>query len=105
MQLWLVRHAVAVERDKFDGPDAERPLTDKGHRRFRRFCHGLAVRTATPDCIISSPLARAAETARILAKSCGFKKAAVQFTDLLAPGVDVCELLRFVAEIPVERIA
>src|SRR5437764_781095 len=45
MQLWLVRHAVAVDREEFTGPDAERPLTDKGRRRFRDFCDWLADQT------------------------------------------------------------
>jgi phosphohistidine phosphatase len=105
MDVWLVRHAVAVDRDDFDGLDAERPLTDKGRRRFRRFSRWLADQTAVPDCIVSSPLVRAAQTAHVLAKACGLKKTVVQFTDLLSPGVDVNELLRFVRDMPGERVA
>lgn len=105
MQLWLVRHAVAAERDEFDGPDEQRPLTAKGRRRFRRFCRWLAGATRVPECIVSSPLVRAAETAQILAKGCGLKKGAVQFTDLLAPGVEIGELLQFVRDLPAERVA
>ena len=105
MQLWLVRHAVAAERDEFDGPDAERPLTAKGRRRFRDFCRWLERQTRMPQCIISSPLVRAAETAAILAKAAGVRKSAVQFTDLLAPGVDVRELLHFVRDLSAEHVA
>src|SRR4051794_35992888 len=95
MQLWLVRHAVAAERDEFDGPDGDRPLTPKGRRRFRNFCDWLAGETAMPQAILSSPLVRAAQTAAILAKSCGMKKTDVTPTDLLSPGVDVQQLLQF----------
>ncbi|HEY3969201.1 MAG TPA: histidine phosphatase family protein [Planctomycetaceae bacterium] len=105
MHLWLVRHAVAADRDEFDGPDGERPLTSKGRRRFRRFCQCVVRQTATPEYIFSSPLVRAAQTARLLAKAYGLKKSAVQLTDLLAPGVDVGELLRFVRDLPADRIA
>jgi phosphohistidine phosphatase len=105
MQLWLVRHAVAAEREEFDGPDSLRPLTEKGRRRFRRFARRLIEQSQPPDLIVSSPLLRAAETAAILAKACGIKKSAVQFSDLLEPGVDLPQLLEFIAELPTENIA
>lgn len=105
MHLWLVRHAVAADREEFDGPDGERPLTDKGRKRFRSFCKSLADQTEMPQAVVSSPLVRAAETGAILAKAGGLKKSAVQFTDLLAPGVDVRELVRFVRDIPAECVA
>lgn len=98
MQLWLVRHAVAVERDEFQGPDNERPLTDKGRRRFRTFCEWLADQTGMPGRIVSSPLVRAAETAVILAKAAGLKKSRVTFTDVLAPGLDSTALVEYLRE-------
>jgi phosphohistidine phosphatase len=105
MQLWLIRHAVAVERDEFDGPDAERPLTDKGRKRFRECCDWLADRSVTPDAVLSSPLVRAAETAAILARAFGLKKTSLGFTDLLAPGLELKALLQFVREQTGECIA
>jgi phosphohistidine phosphatase len=105
MQLWLVRHAVAAERDEFDGADAERPLTAKGRRRFREFCDWLAGQTAMPPTILSSPLVRAAQTAAILAKASGLKKTDVISTELLSPGVDVRQLVEFVRIHSAETIA
>jgi phosphohistidine phosphatase len=105
MQLWLVRHAVAVDREEFTGPDAERPLTDKGRRRFRDFCEWLADQTEMPEVVVTSPLVRAAETAAILAKASGLKKSNVLSTDLLAPGVDLTALLEVVHEQSAQRIA
>jgi len=95
MQLWLVRHAVAIEQGEFDGPDAQRPLTPKGRRRFREFCDWLAGQTSMPQTILSSPLVRAMQTSAILAKSSGKKKADVTSTDLLSPGIDVQQLVDF----------
>ena len=105
MQLWLVRHAVAAERDEFQGPDADRPLTDKGRRRFRDFCEWLEKQAEMPQAVISSPLVRAAETAALLARSAGLKKSAIVSSALLAPGADLGSLLRFVRENPAEIVA
>jgi phosphohistidine phosphatase len=105
MQLWLVRHAVGVDREDFTGPDAERPLTEKGRRRFRDFCDWLADQTEMPEVVVTSPLVRAADTAAILAKAARLKKSNVLSTDLLAPGVDLTALLELVHEQSAERIA
>jgi phosphohistidine phosphatase len=105
MELWLVRHAVAAERDEFQGPDSERPLTDKGRRRFREFCEWLAEQAEMPQVIIASPLVRAAETAALLAKTAGLKKSEVIASEFLAPGADLASLLRFVRDNPAEIVA
>src|SRR6185369_3090239 len=105
MQLWLVRHAVAVEQAEFDGPDAARPLTDKGRRRFGDFCDWLAGQVAMPQAVVSSPLLRAAETATLLVKAAALKKTAIVSTELLAPGVDLPQLLAFVALQTTEIVA
>jgi phosphohistidine phosphatase len=105
MQLWLVRHAVAAERDEFQGPDAERPLTDKGRRRFRDFCEWLADQTELPQAVVSSPLLRATETATLLAKAAGLKKSAIVSSELLAPGADLASLVEFVRENSAEIVA
>jgi phosphohistidine phosphatase len=105
MQIWLVRHAVAVDREGFTGPDSERPLTDKGRRRFRDFCDWLADQTDMPEVVVTSPLVRAADTAAILARASGLKKSNVLATDLLAPGVDLTALLEVVHEQSARRIA
>lgn len=105
MELWLVRHAVAAEREEFDGPDAERPLTPKGRRRFREFCKRLARQTAMPQLIITSPLLRAVQTAALLAQAAGIRKGEIVASDLVAPGVELGALLSFVRDQPGERIA
>ena len=67
MLLYLVRHAIAEERDPDRWPDdRERPLTDEGRRRFRAAARGLRTVTETPDLVLASPYARARQTATLL---------------------------------------
>ena len=66
MQLYVVRHGIAVE----DGEgirDASRPLTEKGRRRFQRTAREFAKLGYELDLILTSPLVRAVQTAEILA--------------------------------------
>ncbi|MBS0260363.1 MAG: phosphohistidine phosphatase SixA [Planctomycetes bacterium] len=105
MHVWLVRHALAADREKFDGPDADRPLTDKGRRRFRRFCRWLLDQTAAPDLILTSPLLRAHQTAEILARASGLRKSEILVTNRLAPAGDAKELLTQLVQQPSERVA
>jgi phosphohistidine phosphatase len=71
MNLLIVRHAIAVPRESAAMPDDERPLTPRGKRRFRRAAAGLARLLDPPDALLTSPLLRAVETARIAAKAWG----------------------------------
>jgi phosphohistidine phosphatase len=66
--LYLVRHGVA--EDAADGqPDAERELTDKGRKKFRKAAKGLVRVSGKRGVahILTSPLVRARQTAEILA--------------------------------------
>jgi phosphohistidine phosphatase len=66
MEIFLVRHGVAVDRDG-DIPDAFRSLTSKGRRRFRKTARSFARLGCRLDLILTSPLVRAVQTAEILA--------------------------------------
>ena len=69
MDLYLVRHAIAEERDAARWPDdADRPLSAKGIDRFERAASGLATLVRSVDIVLASPFARAWHTAEILAK-------------------------------------
>jgi phosphohistidine phosphatase len=74
MKILLIRHAIAMEREDFaptHRPDSERPLTDYGRRQMRRNARALSAFASTPEIIATSPFARAAETARIVARAFG----------------------------------
>lgn len=65
-ELHLLRHADAGDPAAWSGDDADRPLSTKGERQAERLASFLADRGFTPDAIISSPLARARQTAEIV---------------------------------------
>jgi phosphohistidine phosphatase len=65
--LYLMRHGIAA--DPAPGmSDADRALTPDGVRKTRRVAAGLQKLDVTPDLILSSPLRRAEETARLVAE-------------------------------------
>lgn len=64
MRLILMRHGLAVDREDWDGPDADRPLTATGQTRTRAVCRSLR-RVVRAERILHSPWTRAVETAVI----------------------------------------
>ena len=71
MKLTIIRHAIAVPSGTEGVADDERPLTDKGRRRFGEVARGLAEICECPDVLLTSPLPRAVETAEIAARAWG----------------------------------
>lgn len=65
MELFLIRHAIAVPAEE-GRPDAERPLTDEGRKRFARQVRGLERIGIRLDRVLHSPWTRAVETAELL---------------------------------------
>jgi len=89
VELYLVRHADAGDPEKWDGPDAARPLSSKGEKqseRLGRFIAGIGFR---PDAILSSPKLRASQTADIVADRLGVP---VTLDERLASGVDLSDV-------------
>ncbi|HEX3721311.1 MAG TPA: phosphohistidine phosphatase SixA [Nitrolancea sp.] len=73
MDLILVRHAIAEERDPERWPtDRDRPLTTTGIRRFERAASGLKRVQESVDLVLSSPYVRAWQTAQILEEFAGW---------------------------------
>ena len=68
MKLYFLRHGVAMERTEWKGEDAERPLTKEGRKRMARSAAGLARLDLQLDIILTSPLARALQTAKLVAE-------------------------------------
>src|ERR1700733_3081056 len=65
MQLFVVRHAVAVAAAP-DRDDATRPLSSAGKRKFHRAVRGMRTLGWRFDRVLSSPWERAAQTAKLL---------------------------------------
>jgi phosphohistidine phosphatase len=67
MDLYLVRHATAYDRDASRWrDDSARPLTPQGRKRFGRAARGVRRVLSAPDVLLSSPFVRAWATAEIL---------------------------------------
>jgi phosphohistidine phosphatase len=90
--LYLVRHAVAFDRDPEQWPDDRlRPLTPDGIRKFQKAARGLRRAAGSVDRVLASPLTRARQTAEILSEAGGWP-AAVECPEL-APGVAPASLV------------
>ncbi len=73
VELYLVRHAEAGERDPARWPDdAARPLTEEGEQKFRRGCRGLRRIVPDVELVLSSGATRAWRTAEILHEEAGW---------------------------------
>ena len=88
MQLYFLRHGEA-DWPSWKKSDDERPLTDFGKKEMRDVAKFLARLKVAPDLIVTSPLPRASQTAKIAAE---YLKAKVREDELLAPGFGVSEL-------------
>jgi phosphohistidine phosphatase len=76
MELLIVRHAIAFERDlERWRDDGARPLTPEGKRRAKKAAAGLKRFTKPPDRLLTSPLVRARQTAQILTDVAGWPAA------------------------------
>src|SRR5215471_5096055 len=72
MDIVVVRHGIAVDRDEASRiamADPERPLTDKGRRRMKRAARGIASLVRGAELVVSSPLLRAVQTAKIVRRA------------------------------------
>jgi phosphohistidine phosphatase len=101
MDCVLVRHGIAVERDEWEGSDADRPLTERGAKRVEQMAAGLSRLDVQPTHVLSSPLLRAIETAKIVRRSLRVQ-AAVQIDDALLPDAAPNRLLSILQDLPRE---
>ena len=75
MEVILVRHAIAHERNRKRWPnDALRPLTPSGRAKFRKAARGLAPWLPKAAVILTSPWVRARDTASMLARAARRRK-------------------------------
>jgi phosphohistidine phosphatase len=96
VRLHLLRHADAGDRASWSGPDDERPLSDEGRAQADRLGAFLRASGFEPDVILSSPLARARETADLVASHLGRP---VVISEPLASGPTVAALEALLAEV------
>jgi len=98
MEIYIVRHAIAMERDEWAGSDDKRPLTEKGKKKMEQIAAGLAAMEIDFTHIFSSPLVRAQQTAAILQHV--LKIDHLNETDLLVPSADPAAMIPFLNQLP-----
>src|ERR1700720_1463194 len=104
MDLLIVRHAIAFERDRHRWrDDGARPLSPAGIRRARKAAAGLKEFSRAPDRVLTSPLVRARQTAQILTDVAGWPQAEV--APELSPGEPAPAVLTMLGKNRVKLVA
>ena len=99
MDLFIIRHAWAAERDDSAYPDDSlRPLTDEGPQPFRAHGRGPGPRGLAPQLIVTSPMLRCVQTAEILAAGPRREEPRLSQRKELLPGGDPKHLLAWTEE-------
>ena len=86
MQLYLMRHGIAIDRDDPDSPpEKERYLTPKGIERTRVAAKGLRATGIKPTCLLTSPFVRAIQTGELVCEALEIDPRQLRETDALKP--------------------
>jgi phosphohistidine phosphatase len=94
MNLYFMRHGIAADRaDSGSGSgDRERPLTPKGVKRMNKAAKGLVTLSLSFDRILTSPLVRALQTAKIVAQTLQLESRVAEI-EQLCPDQSVKDLI------------
>lgn len=92
MNLYILRHAKAGERNARFPDDSKRPLTADGEKEMFRVAKGMREMELSFGLILSSPFVRAKRTAEIVAEV--FKSNKLRLSKNLASGADARDLIR-----------
>ena len=89
MQLFIVRHGIAIDREDPKCPsDPERYLTPEGLKKTREAAKGFAAVEDSPRLFVSSPYVRALQTAEIFAEELHVSKSKIEKSEFLLPGAE-----------------
>jgi len=97
VRVYLMRHGDAGDKHLWQGSDAERPLSELGIERTRAAAEHFARTQFRPSKMMTSPLARALQTADIVAEVLGVQEC-VEVDERLAPGFDIRAFRRILKE-------
>jgi phosphohistidine phosphatase len=102
-ELYILRHGIAVEPGTPGIPDDERPLTPKGRKRMHEIARGLRRLDLQLERIVTSPLPRARETAKIAAEELDAENL-LETADVLTSGSDVASISNWLRERTEDRL-
>lgn len=96
MNLYIIRHAWADQRDSSRWPDdSKRPLTPEGVERFRKVLAVLQAREFDVSIIGASPYVRCDQTARLTSEVFKDDPPPVEPLEALEPGSDLRTLVEW----------
>jgi phosphohistidine phosphatase len=100
MDLILIRHAEAGERDPNTWPDDDlRPVSADGQRKQTAAAEGMQKLGIEFDFLVTSPLLRARQTAEILARAYAWKEPPLA-DDILGHGCTTTAVIKLLAKFP-----
>lgn len=102
MEIYLIRHAIAEDRENWNKPDELRPLTKEGEKKMRRVAQGLRALDPEFSHLYSSGLTRAQQTAEIVRKA--MKLEDIRETEALIPNAAPQEILPVLNELPANAV-
>lgn len=103
MDLYLMRHGIAIDRDDpACPPDDERYLTPEGIEKTAEVAKGLVALGIECGAFYSSPLVRAMQTAEITAEAFDFPKQKIKKTPALLSDAVPAELFKLFSSAKVE---
>lgn len=92
MELYLLRHGIAVDHGTPGYKESERPLTDEGFEKMEAIAAAIKKLKLSFDVILSSPYTRARQTAEVVARELDLMKK-LEFTDHLIPSANPKRLI------------
>ena len=99
-ELYIMRHGLAVACGSVGfADDAQRTLLPEGKEKMREIAEGLKRLGLELDWVVSSPLVRAVETAKIIAESLA-STGTVDVCDAMRPGGSPEDVIAFLAKRP-----
>lgn len=96
MEIYILRHGIAVPGGTPGYRETERPLSEEGRVKMLQAVKGISLVVGEVDLILTSPLKRAQETALIATRALGGKEKVATF-DPLKPGTPPEALLKALA--------
>ncbi len=92
VNIFILRHGIAEDREEWNKNDSLRPLTAEGEKQLQKISKALKKMELEFDLILSSPYERAKKTAEIVAQKLELKER-LRFSDELRCGGDPSQLI------------
>jgi phosphohistidine phosphatase len=102
MEIYLIRHAIAEDRENWHESDDLRPLTKEGGKKMQRIARGLRALDVEFTHLYSSGLTRALQTADFVRKALSLED--IRETEALTPDAAPQDILPVINELPADAV-